>query len=460
MTPKADVVELAKDVLIPALQRERTRLDLIDRWYRWDPTPVPMPRGATDEHKKLAELAKTPWLGLVVTNTSQNMYVDGFRSPTKGLDALPWRIFRGNRLSGRQPAFHRAFLAYGVSYASILPGVDEVTGEPMPKITGHSPRSMLAFYQDPASDDWPQVVISTGVDGRGGRWFKVWDEHAIHYLGVEKSGEKRSLAYVEFNLHGAGVPPVARFCNQLDLDGRSPGEVEPFIPIAMRVNKASYDRLLAQHFGSFKVRWATGLDDEGGDDDDPEAPQLTPEQQLARDRQRLVHLRHSTILTSTNSEAKFGTLPETQLEPLVRSEEHEVRTLAAVTQTAVHAMTGDLVNLDAEALEAASATATAKTNERKAPAGETWGQTLRMGCHLLGRPEEAADFEGGVHWADTRIRPLSQVADALGKVAAQLGVPPEALWARLPDVTQTDITEWKRLIAEAPPGDKGAPPAP
>lgn len=455
MIAKADVLDIAQDQLIPALQRQQQHLDLIDKWYRWDPEGFELPHGATEEHRRLLELARTPWLGLVVTNVSQSMYVDGYKTPNKGLEALPWRIFRANKLTGRQPAFHRSFLAYGTSYATILPGVDEVTGEDMPTIRGISPRKGLAFYADPASDAWPLMFIQTGVDGRGSRWFRVIDEEAVHHLGVEQAGDKKALTYIEHRLHGAQVPPVVRFCNQLDLDGRSPGEVEPFIPVAKRANKASYDRLLAQHFGSFKVRWATGLDDDGADDDDPEAPALTPEQQAARDRARLVQMRHSSILTSTSKDATFGTLPETQLQPLIASEQHEIQTLAAVTQTPVHAMTGDLINLSAEALEAARSTLTAKVTERQHPTGETWEQALRMGCHLLRRDAEAGDFEGHVTWADTRIRSLSQAADSLGKIAAQLRVPPDALWSRIPGVTQTDIEEWRRMV-----GDRPAPSAP
>lgn len=52
-------------------------------------------------------------------------------------------------------------------------------------------------------------------------------------------------------------------------------------------------------------------------------------------------------------------------------------------------------------------------------------------------------------WRDVEARPLAQVADALGKIAQMLAVPPEALWPRIPGVTQTDMANWQRLKDQA-----------
>jgi hypothetical protein len=52
-----------------------------------------------------------------------------------------------------------------------------------------------------------------------------------------------------------------------------------------------------------------------------------------------------------------------------------------------------------------------------------------------------------VSWQDTEVRSMAQAADALGKMAQMLGVPVEALWERIPGVTQIDITNWKTMVA-------------
>lgn len=78
---KADVVELVSDQLMPTYLRERERLDRIDRWHRWQHEDMDLPRRSGREIKQLVQLAKTPWLSLVVTAVVQVMYVDGYRSP-------------------------------------------------------------------------------------------------------------------------------------------------------------------------------------------------------------------------------------------------------------------------------------------------------------------------------------------------------------------------------------------
>lgn len=55
-------------------------------------------------------------------------------------------------------------------------------------------------------------------------------------------------------------------------------------------------------------------------------------------------------------------------------------------------------------------------------------------------------YDMQVRWADTEVRPLSQAADALGKLAAQVGVPLEMLWERIPDWTDGDTERAKQLV--------------
>lgn len=431
MLDRDTAVTMAKDLLIPALARQRSHIDSIDDWYRWEQADLELPPKATTEHKALAKLAKTPWLGLVVTNVSQALRVDGYRSiedDSEG-NAGPWRIFRANGMSGRQVAVHRAALAYGISFGTALPGVDDVTGDPMPQLRGVSPRKMAAFYTDPAEDMLPSVAIRADRS-RKGLLYRLYDEDAVHYLGDEKGDG--NLVYVEYRVHGVGVCPVVRFCNQLDLDGRTPGEVEPFIPLAQRINKTTYDRLLTQHFNSWKVRWATGLEE----DPDPD-----------EDAANLRRLRQNDLLVSESPDTRFGVLPETPLEGLIKAEEQAVKTLAAVSQTPTHAMVGDLINLSAEALAAARATLDAKVAERQSPFGESWAQWLRLGAHIAGDEDAANDHSAHVTWADTSIRSLAAAVDALGKAATMLQVPVEALWARIPGVTKDDVDEWREMRA-------------
>lgn len=431
MLNQADAVELVTDSLMSMFVAERKRLESIDLWYRWDHEDITIPKKATDEHRSLLQLSKTPWLNLVVTNVAQAMRVDGYRAPDNRDENPSWRLWRANGLNGRQRAVHRSMLAYGVAYATATPGVDELTQEPMAVLRGVSPRKMLAFYQDPAEDVWPMYALRS----MGGGLWKLYDDEAVYTLGTKEdpSTGVAKLVFLTDEIHDAGVCPVVRFSNMLDLDGRTDGEVEPFIPLAKRINKTTYDRLLIQHFSSWKVRTVAGMAEPDGEEE--------------ANRTRL-KMRQEDLLIAEDPDTKFGTLPETPLDGIIRAYDTDIKSLAASSQTPVHALTGDLINLSAEALAAARAELDAKVAERQQSAGESWAQLLRLGAHVMGDDEAASDVMAQVTWADTSVRSLNQAADGLGKVATMLGVPVQALWSRIPGVTKDDIEDWKQMLEE------------
>lgn len=427
-------LELVTDHLLPAFQFEKANIDAIDCWYRHPHELVDLPHKSTEEHKKLRELAKTPFLGLVVTTVAQAMYADGYRTPNdadpKG-DATPWNLWLSNGFPNRQTAIHRAALAYGHAYATALPGVDAF-GNDTAVLRGVSPRKMLAFYADPGEDDWPLYGVRVEPVNADSSMIRLYDDEAVYRLGLE-GGE---VKWIDFDVHGLGFCPIVRYANMLDLDGRSDGEVFPFIPIAKRIDKTVYDRLLTQHFNSWKVRTVTGMTKPDTDEDVEKA--------------KLV-LRQNDLLIGESTDTKFGTLDETSLDGFIAAYESDIKTLAAATQTPVHAMVGDLINISAEGLAAARSSLDAKVSERKGSFGASHQQLLRAGAFITGDMAAAQDIKAHVIWRDTSIRSLASAADALGKFAQMLGVPVEALWAMIPGVTKTDIEEWRDMKAKEDP---------
>jgi hypothetical protein len=419
----ADVLMLANNVLIPGWQLERQRLDLIDNWYRWDPDKVRVPAHADQEEKYLRDLAETPWLGLVVTTVAQQLVGELIRSGD-GRDVDPiWKPWQRNRMPSRQRAIHRAALAYGYAYTTVMPGDTGAV------IRGYSPRDMYAVYQDPVEDEYPMYYLRV----RGSHYIVV-DEEAVYTLGMENAG----LTFIEYKLHNAGVCPAVRYSNQIDLEGRTPGEVEPFIPLAKRINKTTFDRLLVQHHSSWKVRTATGLED--------------PKDDADNERRKLV-LRQNDILTGGEG-VHFGTLEETSPEGLIKAGETDIETLAAVSQTPAHALTGKMINLSADAITEARAMLDLKAGERKVGFGDSHVQTLRLASHVEGRHEDAEDFTLVMDWADLESRSMSQAADALGKMATMLGIPPEKLWDRVPGITPDIAKGWLEYKKLNPSADE------
>lgn len=456
--------ELIRD-LLPEMRHERERLDRIDGWARWDPEQVKLPQGATPELRALREMARAPWLGLVVTSTAQCMYVDGWHAgsgeelePVEASDGKPtrvvrpksqsrqWQVWEANDMASKQVALHRSMLTYGYSFATALPGGrghgDPEDAERVAVIRGYSPRKMQAWYDDPANDEWPVIALELLSRTETTTRVRLYDDTHVRTIRVKETiaADGSPDIVIEKQVeHGAGVCPVVRYCNQLDLDGRTPGEVEPHIPVAARINKTSYDRMLVQHYNSWKVRTVTGMS----------PPDVKEEKNRAK-----LQLRQDDILIAEDPDTKFGTLDETQLGGFISAKEADVEELAAVTQTPTHELTGKLINVSAEGLAMIRASQQAKASERQASAGRSHAQLLRLCCHIEGDAEAAADFTGRVTWQDTSIRSMAQAVDALGKGVQMLGIPAQGVWGRIPGVDKTDVEEWVRLAAALDPVER------
>jgi predicted nuclease of predicted toxin-antitoxin system len=289
---------------------------------------------------------------------------------------------------------------------------------------------MLAFYQDAAEDDWPMYAIEGQPTFQDRVWrFRLYDDEAIYTFDtVPREGER--VTYITTDTHAIGVTPIVRFANQIDLDGRSVGEVEPFIPLISRIDQDTFDRLVVQRFQSWAVRWITGL--------------VLPDQREEAQKEKL-RLRAEDILIAPDPDTKIGALPAGDLGGLIQARDADIKDLAAVSQTPPHYLLGQIINVSAEALAAAEAALNRKVEERKHIFGEAAEQTLRLAAHLAGDSEEAEDVASEVRWRDMEARSLAQVADALGKMATMLGVPVEALWEKIPGTTLTEVNRWAEL---------------
>jgi hypothetical protein len=436
MTP-TDVIALVADDLLVRWENERRKLDRIDRWARWEHDRPHQPRQATAEYNELSARSQAPWGDLIVTSVAQTLYVEGYRSPSDPDNSSAWRLWQVNGMDGRQVAIHRAALTYGLAYGFALPG-RTMTGEAVPVIRGASPRQMIAVYDDPANDDWPVYALRVSRRRRG-RVIELLDDTQLYELHSDDYGAKP--VFIGSRTHGAGVCPVVRFANRFDLEGRSAGEIEPFIPVLGRIDQTAFDRLVVQRFASWIVRTVAGM----ALPESAAAAGVTPEE-------KKLQLRVEDILIAKDPATKFGSLPATPLDGFIKAHESDIHVLAAVSQTPAHEMLGQMANLSAEALAAARASLTSKSDERKVTFGEAHEQLLRLGAHLAGDQAAAADFESQVRWKDTEIRSLAQAADALGKMAQMLGVPVELLWEKVPGFTDQDVERAKALLAQQPGG--------
>jgi len=440
-TAHADQATKRANAALKGLQKDRTALDTIDAYIRGKHAGPYTPRSASQEYKLLAQRSISNFLPMVVAAPSQALSVEGYHRSGSSEDAPEWRSgWQRNRLDERQAAVYRAAITYGHSFVVTLPSA---TDPKAPSVRAVSPRCMWAAYQDPSSDEWPLYVLELptlpGSDDTVEGTFI--DGTHVYPVAATDSGVTLGAG----KAHGMGVCPARRFAAQVDLEGRTTGVVAPLIPLQDRINQSVFDLLIAQTYGSFKVRTVSGM-----------APPLkrdpqTGEPLLDGDGNPIpkpITADSSRFLMAPDSDTKFNTLDETPLGGFIESIGMSLRHLAVVSQVPPHYLLGDMVNLSAEALAAAETTLMRMVAEFKRSFGESWEGVLRLCAHIAGEKEGAEDLSSQVIWTDAESRSLSQTVDALGKAAQMLGVPKRALWPRLPGFTDTDRSAWPAMAAE------------
>jgi hypothetical protein len=429
-----EVVEIVKTRLWPLLRAERERVAKIDRWMRWDHDAPHKPRHATREYTDLATRAQAPWGRRVVSAVTDQLYVEGYRAANSKDDSTPWAWWQQNGMDARQIAIHESVVGYGLAHAVVLPGKSWL-GDAMPVIRGLDPSQMIAVYEDPAWDDWPEYALRAEVVKVGdttGWKLRLYDDTSVYHLVMSGSGD--SLVHTDTKAHDVGVCPVVRYTNHLDLRGRASGDIEPIIPVLGRIDQTTFDRLVVQRFASWKVRTIAGM----ALDETTAATGETPQQAKLR-------LKVEDILVASDADTKFGTLDETSLQGFIEAHDADVRVLAAVSQSPAHELIGQMSNMSAEALAAAEGSLSRRVTRVKHPVGEAHEKTLRLSGKIMGNEEAAKDFSSQIVWRDMESRSLAQAADALGKLATMLGVPVEMLWEKVPGWTQQDVERAKAL---------------
>lgn len=402
---------------------ERAQLDVVRRYWRGrQALPAVIPSSAPGEVFVMARSSRVNVLPVVIDSLVQSTFVEGFRASGQDDDLAVWQVWQANRMDARQSAIHRAAFAYGAAYAIVLPG------DPVPVIRGVSPRSLTVMYGE--NPDWP----IWGLERRGRGAWQLYDDQAVYYL----SGGNGEFTYLETREHGAPVTPIVRYLDEEDLDADdevsidgqslrrwdvpSRGQVAPLMPLQDQIDLTTFDLQIAQHYGAFRQRYILGW--------------------VPPDEASKVKVSASQVLTFEDGpeSIKLGEFDQTSLDGYIKSREASLRHAATLSQTPVHELIGEMVNLSAEALAAAEAGRDRKVGERKTLLGESHEQTMWLVGQLTGVdvPDDAETV-----WRDTSARAFAATVDALGKLAQMLGIPPQELWERVPGVTQQDVQRWR-----------------
>lgn len=430
MSPKKAVETVER--YVPAHEEERELLDDSRRYYKGiQARPIAIPAGSPSEVRAMALSSRVNIVEIVVDSLVQSMFIDGYRGMRTTDNAPAFDAWRLNGMPSRQTAINRANFQYGVAYATVLPG------EPVPVIRPKSPRQMFCLYGD--DPDWPMLGLERCDNGL----WRLYDEDATYYVRLDKQGEPGE--FISSEIHDVGHTPIIRFLSKEDLDdddeadpGRgiavaaTRGEVPPLKPLQDQADFTTFDLQIAQHYGAFRQRYIVGWS--------------------AASETDLLKAAASRVWTfkpdademddgEEPAEIKLGEFGQTELAGYLESREATLRHAATLSQTPAHELTGQLVNLSAEALVAAEKGRDRKIDERQTVSGGAYGRMLALVTRLMG---ETVDVSAEVRYRDTSARAFATTVDGLGKIATMLEVPVEALWERIPDVTDADISRWKQ----------------
>lgn len=438
----------AADMVLGIQQREREEFDVIRRYATGKQVlPMVIPRDAPAEVREMARMSRINIISIVINSLVEALFVDNLRM-TKDSETTPgeaehvtnevWRAWQANRLDRGQSGLYRAVFQYGFGY------MVTTRGDPLPVVRAMSPRRMTALYADDA--DWPELALQRAKTTPGR--YRLYDGEHAYELAYDK--EKKKFGVIgQPAVHGSPYCPVVKYqdVEDLDLDDEPisnlvergfgsrgdnvttmvAGQVVPLMTLQDQTDVTTFALKSAEWYTAFRQRWIVGWT--------PSSPS------------EKVKSAASQLWTFDNDpdEVRLGEFGETTLQGYLSSRDSTAKFAATLSQTPVHELIGELVNLSAEALAAAEAGRERKVDERKVGLGESHEQLASCIGNLMG-VEVPDDLE--VVWRDTSARAFGAIVDGLGKLAAQLEIPPEALWERIPGVTLQTVRRWKELRAE------------
>lgn len=408
-----------------------------------------IPENADDEVQEIRRISGHNVLTLVLDAFVQNLSVVGYRNADAEENAAGWLLWQHNQMDARQAEIYSAAVKYGVSYVCVEPGKN------YPVFRPRSPRQLIATYEDPQVDRWPQYALETWVDtsdARPRRRGLLFDDtylwpldmgeipqmqateeggqarRVIFNLGDNSIGEPRKHGAV---VNGEAVCPVVRYVNRRDSEDLVDGEIERLLKDQRAINEVNFDRLIVARFGAFPQTVLSNWES---------MPEDTREVLKASMRR----------VWAFDGPVNASRLPAASLDPynsLIEALEVHVAMRAQISPAYI---TGKMVNLSAEALASAEANMQRKLTAMRESHGESHEQLLQLAA-AMDTGSMAADDNDEVVWRDTEARSFAAIVDGINKLGQALagGYPIEPFLPLVPGLTQQMITAIKSYAKEA-----------
>lgn len=416
-------------------QDELGKFDNIAEYIKGERGKPHLPEAADLEVKEIRNRCVYNVLDMVVDAFVQNLSVIGYRNASAEDNAQGWDVWQRNQMDARQAEIYSAAVKYGAGYVVVTPGPSGPVFRP------RSPRQLLAVYEDPQVDMWPQYALETWIDSTDGRPRRkgimfddthMWDLD-MGELPVPMLEKDEQVRRVVFNLtedgigdpipHKAGVCPVVRYINRRDSEELVGGEIERLLNDQRAINEVNFDRMIVARFGAFPQKVITGWSG-------------TAQEVLVASAKK--------TWTFDDEQVKAFTMGQASLEPynaLIEALSEHVAMRAQISPS--YLTGGKIVNVGADAVAAAEANQQRKLMSMRESHGESHEQLLQLSAKMSGLPTDDASE---VVWRDTEARSFGVMADGILKIGQALaaGLPIEPLLPLVPGLTQAMVAAIKR----------------
>lgn len=431
----ADLDSSTIKMLVSKLEGQVERNKEVSKYIKLTDNLIHLSPRATEEHRRLAELVRSPWAQKIVNSRVARLRTAGIRDES-GSDDESWKVWRRWRMAQKEKTVFREAITYGDAYIELRRMKDGTT-QPFPK----SPFLFTAFYEqdsfrDAFNAEYPVLAMERSEDGKS---LKVWDETDIIIFSKNEEGE---FYEVSRKPHGADVVPIVRYANDVDSSGCSVGDIYPLRYTLARLMNVVYDSTVINHSNSWNVRYIIGLDgvdaiERFDGETDEEFARRTGE--LARRRDQA--LSTADTLTIENPDAKVGSLPATPPGSFIGLIEQALKELASLSNTPSEYLTGDVVAQSAEQSANSQKTFNSLIKEKKDVFSESHESLLRL--HIKMTDGDDNDFMSTVVWDDDAGESIAAKVDALGKMATMLKIPVEELWEEIPGMTPEKLERYR-----------------
>lgn len=398
--------------LYKQLVTRREEVQFFEDYYSGNhPLPWVAPQ-ARDEFRRIVQMTRSNYMGLVVDATAERLAIEGFRfGDDATADKDTWRIFQANNLdSDSDMAWLEALIAK-VSYFHVAPNAADASTPHIwvehasQAIVEHTPgsnRRHRAASLKVWDDDWTQQIHATlQLDADGGRIYKFKAQR------LRSGGAPQSPQWVEREVAGEqpngqrmnplGVVSMVEVPNNPRLLDGGVSELYDLTDIQDRVNKTLFDRLQTQEFGVDPQKWAKAFPDED-DDGNP----------------NVVEFGKNRMITTNIAETGFGNFAVAPLDPYNLAKREDVKDIASRSRTPAQYLLGEMSNVNGETLKASESGLISKVRQRQRPFGEAAEETMRIARRAAGLKSEG-DVRMETMWRDPQYRTEGELTDAVVK---------------------------------------------